>query len=88
MLFTVTFYIDHNSLTGNVGELCMSGGPDHLRMFVSDCNVDCPCCNEGTCCAEFDDACNSEELLTKFRKEYVRVEFIFSENVVANSTAL
>ncbi|GAX25743.1 hypothetical protein FisN_8Hh358 [Fistulifera solaris] len=83
-----TFYMDHNNITGNVGEICLNGGSDNLKMFVTDCEVECPCCNEGTCCAEFDDACNKEELLTKFRKEYVRVEFIFNENVALNTTAV
>lgn len=79
--------MDHNNITGNVGEICLDGDTSHLKMFIADCNVECPCCTEGKCCAEFDDACNKEELLTKFRKEYIRVEFIFNENVVLNTTA-
>ena len=78
------FTVDHNPLlSGSMGDICdQDVGPQELQHVLTDCSVDCPCCD--VCCTEQDTGCGSETVTPNLGGDgtYERVSYIFNEELV------
>jgi hypothetical protein len=73
--------VDHNQLSGAIGDICEDDGPPELGWLAADTAVECSCCTSR--CEVDDDACGGNTLLTPNIDEgFERTQFVLNAELV------